>query len=203
MAAICENVRLRHRIHSQLSPRHAAVSPEIINTLQKWLHKQQYSLKKSSLNLDAQDFSPTAWHWLGIRLMAALGQIMPLPTSIPKTIQSKMPNIPPEQQTELDYFVNTMMDNLQEAIRGRDAFFPSRQSVPAEWVQTVRRAINAEATLEIVYQPLGGIKPSQRRIQPLRLEERGDLFYIYAYCFRAEMNLTFRLDRIVSLEDDK
>lgn len=199
MAAIINNTRLRHRVHTQLSPRHATVSPEIISPLQKWLQKQQYPLNKPQMNLATQDFSPTTWHWFGIQLMAALGQLLPLPAFIPKTTQNNMPAIPVEQQAELDYLISIILKNLREAIRGRDAFFPSRKSIPPEWLQTVRHAINAEETLKIMYQPLGDVKPSHRRIQPLRLEERDTLFYIVAYCFRAEMNLTFRMDRIASI----
>jgi predicted DNA-binding transcriptional regulator YafY len=47
---------------------------------------------------------------------------------------------------------------------------------------------------------LGELKASYRQVQPLRLEKRGSLYYLHAYCYRAETNLTFRMDRIQHLQ---
>ncbi|MCB0010031.1 MAG: WYL domain-containing protein, partial [Anaerolineales bacterium] len=41
-----------------------------------------------------------------------------------------------------------------------------------------------------------------RRVQPLRLEKRGALYYLYAYCYRVEENRTFRLDRIEAVQPE-
>ncbi|MBK7180896.1 MAG: WYL domain-containing protein, partial [Chloroflexi bacterium] len=63
-------------------------------------------------------------------------------------------------------------------------------------IDLVQQALRQERSLQINYQPLGSSQPSWREVQPLRLEQRGALYYLYAYCLRAETNLTFRLDRI-------
>lgn len=38
------------------------------------------------------------------------------------------------------------------------------------------------------------------RVRPLWLEQRGDLYYLHTYCYRAEAERTFRLDRVTHYE---
>ncbi len=197
LAQIIDNGNLRPHIQRQISPRHAIVSPSLQPSLQKWATRRGYMLNAPAITPKTSEITPTGYQWLGLKLLTSLGHIIPLPYPPPLTeLETMNAHISTEEAGHLSMIADQIIANLRDVIHGRDAFFPSHKSVPADWVQTISHAINAEETLEIMYQPLGDIKPSHRRIQPLRLEERGALFYIVAYCYRAEMNLTFRLDRI-------
>jgi hypothetical protein len=37
-------------------------------------------------------------------------------------------------------------------------------------------------------------------VRPLWLEQRADLYYLHAYCYRAEAERVFRLDRVMGFE---
>ena len=89
-----------------------------------------------------------------------------------------------------------ILQGVQDAIRGGDAYFPPEQPVAVELVETVRKALAAEQDLLIDYQALGDPVPRRRRVEPHRLEERGGGIYLHAYCYLAEGNRVFRLDRI-------
>jgi predicted DNA-binding transcriptional regulator YafY len=72
--------------------------------------------------------------------------------------------------------------------------------MPQTLVQ-LETAIADQAALLIEYQSLGDYQPQYRRIQPYRLEQKDKLHYLYAYCYRAEADLTFRVDRISVIRD--
>ncbi|MCP4425326.1 MAG: WYL domain-containing protein [Chloroflexi bacterium] len=202
LASIIKNGHLRPHIQKQISPRHAIAAPAIQPLLQKWAIRRGYRLNAPvGEPTPTAQISPTGYQWLGLQLLTTLGQITPLPCSPPHAeLEALAAHISPEEQSQLAALVEQISANLQRAIRGRDAFFPARKTIPPQWVETVRRAIANDQTISLAYQALGECSPSCRHIQPLRLEERGSLFYLYAYCFRAEANRTFRLDRVKELK---
>ena len=81
-------------------------------------------------------------------------------------------------------------------MRGRDAFFPAPEEPPQELIDHIQQAMAAEQWLDIAYQSLVDRRPYWRRVYPLRLEARGRLYYLHAYCALAEADRIFRLDRI-------
>jgi hypothetical protein len=202
MNSIVSRKTMRDEIIEQLSPRQAIVTTDMADKLEKWLLKQAYPLSRFPPEKENKKVDESvSMYWLGLQLLVGLGDLIPLPYPAPTSqLHQLSGQLSALEKNDLETIATNLLQNLRDAIHGRDAFFPSRKSVPPEWIQTIRRAINAEDTLKIIYQPLCDSKPSQRRIQPLQLEERGALFYIVAYCFRAEMNLTFRMDRIASIE---
>ncbi|MCP4415508.1 MAG: WYL domain-containing protein [Chloroflexi bacterium] len=202
MQAIFGRKILRDEIIEQISPRHAIVATGMVAKLEKHLLKQNYPLSHLSHSAESKGKDEsTSMQWLGVRVLMGLGELIPLSIPPPHSqlhqLGSQLTDL---ERMELEVIATHILQNLRNAIRGRDAFFPSQKSVPPEWIQTISRAINNEDILEIMYQPLGDTKPSHRCIQPLRLEESGTLFYMYAYCYRTEMNLTFRLDRISQIK---
>lgn len=188
----------RAAIIEQLSPRHLAVHTDSIPGIGKWLVAHGYPLYQHSVQSDkAPEETDLTYQWLGLRLLIGLGQLIPLPYPTPhRLLDTVSERLAETTKSELEATAVRILEQLQEAIHGRDAFFPSQRPVSPTLISTVQKAIVQEATLLITYQALGDHKPTARTIQPLFLEERGALFYLTAYCFRAEMNLTFRLDRI-------
>jgi predicted DNA-binding transcriptional regulator YafY len=111
-------------------------------------------------------------------------------------LESASQHISETEISNLEATAATILTSLRQAISGRDAFFPARDPVAPDTINQIYRAIERETPLAIAYQALGDLKASYRQVQPLRLEKRGNLYYLHAYCYRAETNLTFRLDRI-------
>ena len=72
------------------------------------------------------------------------------------------------------------------------------EEMPANpaWLAMIETVLAAGGCLEIVYQPPAERRPHVRLVQPLRLEQRGGLYYLHAYCYLAEANRVFRLDRL-------
>jgi hypothetical protein len=101
---------------------------------------------------------------------------------------------------QLALITNEIVEGTRSALRDRDAFFPAREGTNPESIATVRRALVGERPLSIAYQALGDSEPHRRLVEPLRLEERGQLYYLYAYRYREEANRVFRLDRLLNVK---
>jgi hypothetical protein len=203
LADIMKIQRLSRHIHQQISPRHAIVSPRLIQPLQRWLAKQNKFLQAPPLQNEATGNTrqDSAYTWLGLKLLVALKAFLALPIPSPHSLLDEVSAaISPEEQTELGFMVENVMQELKLAIRGKDIFLPALTAVPPQVLEKIQQAITAESALTIAYQALGDMKASFRRIQPMRLAQRGSLYYLYAYCYRTETNLTFRLDRIQQIE---
>jgi DNA polymerase III epsilon subunit family exonuclease len=69
-----------------------------------------------------------------------------------------------------------------------------RRELPEQYAD-ITRAIEEDRALEIVYSS-NGRPPEKRIIRPRRVHFLRSSYYIAAYCERARMELTFRLDRI-------
>jgi hypothetical protein len=204
LKAILRQKRLRDSVTTQLSPHHAIVTTDMIPKLEQWLVAQNYPLWQPAADvLSPQTVAtkPAEYHWLGLRLLIGLGDLFPLPYPAPHALlEDAAQSLSPETLADLEHLARQTLDGLQQAIRGRDAFFPAEQSPPAAWLEIIHKAIYHQTPLHLAYQPLGDRKPSWREVQPLRLEEQGALHYLHVYCYRAETNLTLRLDRIHELQ---
>ncbi len=205
LKTILRQKRLRESVVTQLSPRHAVVATDMLPKLEKWLAAQAYPLQKPEINSTAQKSESeksAEFHWLGLRLLVGLGDLLPLPYPAPHALlEDAAQALAPETLTDLEHLAQQTITSLREAIRGRDAFFPAEQPVPDAWLEIVRQAIYNQTPLTLYYQPLGDLKPSWREVQPLRLEQRGALYYLHVYCYRAEANLTLRLDRVHDIQE--
>lgn len=206
LAEIMTNRRLSHRIHEQVSPRQAIVSPTLITPLARWLAKQNKHLQAPNLknSVIKHEWAASAYHWLGLKLLFDLKELLALPWPAPPGLLDEAATaLTPEEQTELAFMAQHIIQELKQAFRGKDAFFPAQEAVSQIVVDQILQAVEKESALTISYKALGEVKPSLRKIQPLRLENRGNLYYLYAYCYRAETNLTFRLDRIQAILHDR
>lgn len=201
LAEIAANRRLRRRFQYQIASRHAVVSPRLVAPLRRWLRQKNFLLNAPEDPAEAESPTPdAAYAWLGLRLLAGLADFVELPLSLPDAaLESFAAQLDPQQQAELDAAAHHLLQGLREVIRGRDAFFPALAPPDDNWLDQIGRAIMAESRLEIEYQSPADYQPRYRSIQPLRLERQGELYYLHAYCYRAEANLVFRLDRISRL----
>ena len=202
LAEIMGIQRLSRHFHQQISPRHAIVSPLLIQPLQKWLTKQNKFLQQPQPYQEVIDGTSkdSAYTWLGLKLLIELKSLLSLSIPSPHGLLDEVTaSLPPEEQAELGFIVDNIIQELKQAVRGQDAFIPTSTTVSSQLIEDITYAITTESAITIAYQALGDLKASYRQVQPLRLETRGNLHYLHAYCFRAETNLTFRLDRIHNL----
>ncbi len=202
LAAIAGRQRLRQHFHEQLSPRHVLVSPELASPLRRWLEKQGYPLHAPDPGeTHSNSSSPAAYSYLGLQLLAGLGEFSDPPVTLPADLLAACEQqLTPTQQAQVQTQAQAILSGIRAAIAGQDAFFPPTDSTPSPWLETIQAALAAETPLSICYQSLAAAQPGWRQIQPLRLEQRGTLHYLHAWCYRAEANLTFRLDRIQQLQ---
>jgi proteasome accessory factor C len=88
-------------------------------------------------------------------------------------------------------------------VTGMLFFQPEKEQIQSFYIAAVRRALVEERPLSIAYQAFSDSEPHRRLVEPLRLEERGQSYYLYAYCYRAEADRVFRLDRLHECETDE
>jgi hypothetical protein len=194
---------------------HVAVVSPIANAIYL-AGGSNYRLAAQNIPLDAPKTLPGSaaettpeYTWLALQVLAGLSALIELPISIPHAeLETAEARLTAEERAELDYLAQNMLEGLQQAIRGRDAFFPAPRPANEAWLENTRTALNEERCLDIAYQSLVDNQPSSnavtrhysRRVEPLRLEQRGSLYYLHAYCYLAEANRIFRLDRIHACE---
>lgn len=198
-AAFVRQRRFRKHIRRQLSARDFLVAEDGLPQLQRWLASRGYPLVlPSTPGSRAPDPlpNPPAYEWLGLRLLIGLGELIPLPYGPPHAqLEQVGTQLTPAQLSELEALSRQLIDSLRQAITGRDAFFPAEHLPSAELLTRVNRAIASGGVLDVDYQGLGDSAPRRRRLHPLRLEQRGQLTYLHAYCELAGAERIFRLDR--------
>lgn len=73
--------------------------------------------------------------------------------------------------------------------------------IPADaLILALQSAIDHDETIDVLYQASGRHTPEFRHLTPLLLENRGERYYLIAYCHMRRANRTFRLDRLKLLE---
>lgn len=201
LSEILSQKRLKQCIYRQISPKDAIVSSDLVPKLKRWLAKQQYELETAAFMQTELD--QTAYSWLGLRVLVGLKELMPLPLPAPVTALTQLEGmLTTNQQSEMEALARRILSDLRAVIRGQDSFFPAVCSPLPETLARLQEAIKEQKPVLIQYQSLGDYQPQYRRIQPYRLEKKEPLYYLYAYCYRAEADLTFRVDRIFQLTDD-
>ena len=70
-------------------------------------------------------------------------------------------------------------------------------------LEALEAAIRERSTVEIEYTTAGRAHRTTRRVEPLRLEWRGDVVYLIAYCHLRGDQRVFRVDRIRRMTSDE
>ena len=204
-AAILAQRRWRSEILGQIGPRHTLVSADLIPQLARWLAQQDIALADMTEPVASRSDCgyPVALSWLGLRLLLDLGRLLPLPLPAPAAALAALDGeLTLEKRAELAARAEQILAAVKDAITGIDAFYPAAAGSGDRWLVPLNRALQAGKSVTIRYLALGQRFPLERQVQPLRLEKRGALYYLYAYCYRVEENRTFRLDRIEAVLPD-
>lgn len=208
LAALFADRGLRPYLVEPIGPRCALFDRAGLRLLRRRLAASGYPLSILPAAEDGTEQSlppDTAAMWLGLRLLAGLQPTIPLPGGLRPEISLERlsATLPSETATVLEAQAARLLADLQDVIRGRDAFFPARHAPPDGLIARLRAAIDAEETVVFDYRPPGGDEPKRHTVEPLRLEQRDNLTYLIAYSYRAEATLTFRLDRISEVTSDE
>jgi hypothetical protein len=177
--------------------RRAIVSPSIATNLHRWLERQGYGVTPPPSPQPAADLPDPAYTWLGLRLLTDIAALTGYPLRpAASSLAATEAHLSPTELSDLEARADTLLDQLRQAIRGRDAFLPAYPRDDRHLRAIINQALAQGNTIHIAYQSLVDRQAYWREVFPLRLEQRGDLYYPHAYCHLDEANRTFRLDRI-------
>ena len=139
--------------------------------------------------------------WLAGRLYALLAEFLVLPLP-PSTLQlaTLWQHLSRDEQAILSAQSDLMEAALRSLLDGFASTPAPSPSDPEQWLPRLNEAIATEQTLAITYFTAGRNLLTRRMIQPYWIEEHRGVAYVRAYCHSAERVLTFRLDRIQSLD---
>lgn len=211
LSAVLAHRRFRPHVLRLLSPRHAVVRAEMAPMLDRWLSRQGYELS-DELRVTSDEFrgdgsslvthhSSLAHVWFALRVLLGLGELVPLPLPPPHDqLAAAAAGLAPEELGELEETAARFLAEWRAALRGRDAFLPAGHPADPALLDAVGEALTHGRDLTLYYQALGEVAPRLRRVRPLRLERRGDLYYLHADCDLAQAERTFRLDRVMNEE---
>lgn len=204
LAAVYAQRRFRPFLLQQISPRHVFVQPELLPKLRRWLSRRGYPLNRIEQPAGDMVTSPdldSKTHWLGLRLLIDLQQVMPLPLPAPTEQLFRLEkSMEAATVADLSRLAQTIRRRLADTIAGRDAFFPARQCPTPQALAQLDQAIVHGQTVVLFYRANGQVTARRHVVEPLRLERREQLAYLTAYSYLAEAELTFRLDRLEAIE---
>lgn len=187
--------RLRRHVTRQISPRHAIVAPSLIPSIRP-------RLRAAGIPPAGCRSRPCAARRIGrqpaghaLAGAACPGRNRP-PAALPippdhHTEDALAAQLTPAQRAEAERYAGQIITALRTAVRGGDRFYPAERPCDPALLAAIETAFAAEDTLEIAYQGLGDEQPRWRKVQPLRLETRGALTYLHAYCYTAVANRLF------------
>lgn len=191
--------RFRPYILRHLSPRHLVVRPDIAPLLERWLAQRDYTLDGDHSPLTdrpSTDLEPGLL-WLGLRVLLALGAWIEPPYPPPHAeLDALAAQLSPTSRATWQAIAQQIEERLARTISGWDAFLPALSSPTSTFLATITDAIRYSRRASILYRSPADPEPRQREILPLYLERQGNLYYLRAYCYLAEAERTFRLDRI-------
>jgi hypothetical protein len=88
---------------------------------------------------------------------------------------------------------------MLEQIRPLPPWKPEEEPPPLpseELIMAIQGAIDREESIDVLYKASGRHSAEYRHLSPLLVEQRGERFYLIAYCHTRRANRTFRLDRL-------
>ncbi len=202
---IMSQQRWRPHIGERLSPRHAMVTSGLVLLLSRRLKLDGYPLHApflQSASEDADHAVDAATCWLALEVLQGLGKIIELPFSVSAEAHYQLEtHLSSSQQADLTLKASQVLAGVKQAIRGRDAYFLPENAPDPALAAAIETTIAQEGTIEIAYQALGEASPRLRQVEPHWLERRETGIYLHGYCYLAEANRIFRLDRIYSWQE--
>lgn len=196
--------RIRETLMETLSPRAVRVDASRLEALVRRLTWRgfipQLDLAEggppSSDELSAEDRAIIA---AALRLYAHLAEELGVPSRPPHTLVRRWEEgLDVAGRDAAERRVDQVLERLRQVAEPEDAYNLPVPTGPL--LDELEEAIAAGATVEIDYYTAGRDHRSVRRVDPLRLEWRGDVAYLIAHCHRRSDQRVFRVDRIQALQ---
>ena len=134
-----------------------------------------------------------------LRLYVRLADELRLPARPPHTLAHAWgEGLTLAQRDEVERLVEEALERLRRAAPPEE---PYRLPLPTgPLLEALEEAIAAGETVEIEYYTAGRGHVTRRRVEPLRLEWRGEVVYLIAYCHLRKDQRVFRVDRIADVK---
>lgn len=200
LQGVLQQRMLRERVWQAIGSRHAVVSPDLITPLERWLAKDEQVLAfipSQSTGSGTSNKAQGMAAFVALRvLQSVLAYVVDDVPGLAAAMTEAVADTAPEIIAEWERRADRITDDLVQAIRGRDALQPARQESDSDLLYQIQTAVAGDELVTILYQGPGDVTPRRRTVQPLWIETRGNLHYVHAYCYLAEADRVFRLDRI-------
>jgi hypothetical protein len=210
--------RLRARLGETISARAVAVEADQLEALVRHLERLGFYPRVESatapggLQIQAEQATTSAAKGdlsegermaiaAALRLFVTLADELSLDLRAHHLLAQRwLEGLPHPQRDAARRQVQTVLDALRyhDDRRGEDYRLPSPT---APLLPELERAIAQKATIEMDYYTAGRHHLLSRRVEPLRLEWRGGVPYLVAFCHLRQESRTFRVDRIERIAD--
>lgn len=140
--------------------------------------------------------------WLAGRLYQRLGRFLPLPAPLShRALDALFAQLTPLQQAAVQAQQAALLEHLADLLDALPFTPPPSPADPEQWRGRLETAIARRASLLLTYVSAGRNLTTRRRVEPHWIETRRGSLYLRAYCYNAGRVLTFRLDRILAIEE--
>lgn len=140
--------------------------------------------------------------WLAGRLYQRLGRFLPLPAPLSnRALNALFAQLTPLQQAAVQAQQTALLEHLADLLDALPFTPPPSPTDPEQWRGRLETAIARRASLLLTYVSAGRNLTTRRRVEPHWIETRRGSLYLRAYCYNAGRVLTFRLDRILAIEE--
>jgi hypothetical protein len=199
LARLAQHSRVRPFLTEILAPTVAMWSGEL-GSLQVALRAAGFSARAGDV-AERVAYDDPGLLWLAARLYQSLGRWLPLPAPLDEqALQRLASQLGPAQQAHLEVLALRLQEHLADLLDDLPFTPPPAPSDPEVWRSQIEETIAAGQSLDLTYFSAGRNLTTSRRVDPYWIEEHHDTPYLRAYCHSAGRVLTFRLDRIQSME---
>jgi len=198
---------VRQYFRETLSPRAVAVDAERVENLLRALEREgvwpQVGLPLGEVeDSPLEEAGAAAYLWVAGQVYAQLGRWIGLPVRMPAAVLDDVAvQMGPEAGAVAESLVEETLERLAEAMDGwvrypmRGAGLPPEETLPV-----LEAAIADEQTVWMTYWTAGRGERTVRRVDPYRIEWRGEVAYVVGYCHQRMDERVFRVDRIERLQ---
>jgi hypothetical protein len=199
---------IRACIRRTLSPRAVTLRadhlPALIRQLKRYGYPPRVELPQPNNHSTKRRFDdPTIAHlYLAARIGHVLPELIPAPYRVPYAIVLELEKQLSERDHELaaqivdELTASNRQPTADQRTRRREAFAVGDLRSA---VETITRAVDRGMPLEITYYAASRDETTTRVIEPLRIEWRGRVPYLIAYCRLRQDERVFRVDRIIEM----
>ena len=195
---------IKNSLSRTLSARAVVIKESAVPKVQQTLHKQGIHIAGMPyLEVSHSSFSQAspAQFLLTAHIYKRLAQWIKLPQPLPvSTLNQIEAQLDPSTRTIIEQAATDTIEQLKQVIDGwairplSGAGLPQNETLPI-----IEQAINKKQDLQLTYWSAGRNQRTNRQVEPQRLEWRGQIAYLIAYCHQAKAERRFRLDRIEQL----